>query len=78
MSLDKHFINHQLRRYLCRPPQSNVERKPNHALEVIHVLKSVRKTMQFSEILRKDKYQERIEKELEATKAAMQSRLNQI
>ena len=58
MSLDKHFINHVLGRYLVRPPKANSECKPNFAVEVIHVLKSVRKTMPFSEILSKDKYQD--------------------
>lgn len=78
MSLDKHFMNHVLGRFLTIPYNGNTELKPNFAIEVIHVLKSVRKTMQFSEILSKDKYQPQIERELEATKAAMQSRLNQL
>ena len=67
MSLDKHFINHVKDRYLTRPYGCNTNFKPNFAIEVIHVLKSVRKTMPFSEILAKDKYQAEIERELEAT-----------
>ena len=34
--------------------------------------------MPFSEILSKEKYQAEIERELEATKSSMQSRLNQL
>ena len=71
MTLDKHFTNHILSRYMVRPQGANLDNKPNFAIEVIHVLKSVRKTMQFSEILSKDKYLEQIERELDATKAAM-------
>ena len=77
MSLDKHFINHVLGRYLCRPPGSSAETRPNYAVEVIQVLKSVRK-LHFSEILSKDKYVEQIERELEATKAKWQSKLDHL
>ena len=56
MDLDKHFNNHVTGRFLCRPPRCNTKAKPNFALEVIQVLKSIRKTMQFSEILKKDKF----------------------
>lgn len=59
MCLDKHFANHILGRYLCRPVGCNVDAKPNFAIEVIQVLKAVRKTMPFSEILSKgDKHRE--------------------
>lgn len=42
MDLDKHFNNHGTGRYLVRPPNSNLQLKPNFALEVILVLRSFR------------------------------------
>jgi len=78
MSLDKHFINHVLGRYMTKPQNGNTEHRPNFAIEVIQVLKSVRKTMSLREIISKDKYMAQIEKELEATKSMVQGKLNKL
>ena len=78
MDLDTHFNNHIKDRHLCRPHRCNVKVKPNFALEVIQVLKSVRKTMPFSEIIKKDKFRYVIEQAIEASKQEMESRLNQM
>ena len=75
MSLDKHFMNHVKKRSMFRPTNANADLRPNFALEVILVLKSLRPTLPMSSILAKLKHEEAIQKEVDANQAAMKNRL---
>ena len=78
MSLDKHYMNHVMKRFLQYPKNANVDLRPNFALDVILVLKTFRTTLPLNQILAKLKHEQVIEKDIAAHQEAMKSRLNRL
>ena len=75
MTLDKHFMNHVKNRCVFRPANANPDRRPNFALDIILVLKSMRPALTMSQILAKMKHEEAIQREVDANKVVMDDRL---